>query len=58
MANASGFRRFSEGSIDVGGGVLTAKLKDGNGRFLSGFEATGKKFVAFKVAIWVSGFIM
>ncbi len=45
MANASGFRRFSEGSIDVGGGVLTAKLKDGNGRFLSGFEATGKKFV-------------
>lgn len=45
MANASGFRRFSEGSIDVGGGVLTAKLKGGNGRFLSGFEASGKKFV-------------
>jgi hypothetical protein len=45
MANASGFRRFSEGTVDVGGGVLTAKLKDGNGRFLSGFEATGKKFV-------------
>jgi hypothetical protein len=45
MASASGFRRFSEGTIDVGGGVLTAKLKNENGRFLSGFEATGKKFV-------------
>ncbi|NUO47784.1 MAG: hypothetical protein HOV80_02890 [Polyangiaceae bacterium] len=45
MANASGFKRFSEGSIDVGGGVITAKLKSGNGMFLSGFEATGKKFI-------------
>ncbi len=45
MATASGFRRFSEGSIDVGGGVVTARLKGGDGRFLSGFEASGKKFV-------------
>ncbi len=45
MANASGFKRFSEGSIDVGGGVITAKLKGGNGMFLSGFEASGKKFI-------------
>jgi hypothetical protein len=45
MATASGFKRFSEGSVDVGGGVLTAKLKGGNGGFLSGFEATGKKFI-------------
>ncbi|MBL9020638.1 MAG: hypothetical protein JNL21_00500 [Myxococcales bacterium] len=45
MATASGFRRFSEGSIDVGGGVVSARLKGGDGRFLSGFEASGKKFV-------------
>lgn len=45
MATASGFKRFSEGSIDVGGGVITAKLKSGNGMFLSGFEAGGKKFI-------------
>ncbi len=45
MASASGFRRFSEGSADAGGGVLTVKLKNGSGQFLSGFEATGKKFI-------------
>jgi hypothetical protein len=45
MANASGFRRMSEGSSDLGGGVATVRLKDESNRFLSGFEAGGKKFV-------------
>jgi hypothetical protein len=45
MASMSGFKRFTEGTIDVGGGVATARLKDGAGRFLSGFEAGGKKFM-------------
>jgi len=45
MANASGFRRMSEGSADLGGGVATVRLKDESNRFLSGFEAGGKKFV-------------
>jgi hypothetical protein len=45
MANASGFRRMSEGSSDLGGGVATVRLKDESSRFLSGFEAGGKKFV-------------
>ncbi len=45
MANASGFRRMSEGSVDVGGGVATLRLKSEGGQFLSGFEANNKKFV-------------
>lgn len=45
MASASGFRRTSEGGIELGGGVVTARLKGENGRFLSGFEAGGKEFV-------------
>lgn len=45
MATTAGFKRLSEGSVDVGGGILTARLKNGNGQFLSGFEATGKKFI-------------
>ncbi len=45
MASASGFRRFSEGSVELGGGIATVRLKGGDGRFLSGFEATSKKFV-------------
>ncbi|MBL8742441.1 MAG: hypothetical protein JNK04_15135, partial [Myxococcales bacterium] len=45
MANASGFRRMSEGSVDLGNGVATVRLKDESNRFLSGFEAGGKKFV-------------
>jgi hypothetical protein len=45
MASMSGFKRFSEGSIDVGGGIATARLKDGSGRFMSGFDAGGKKFM-------------
>lgn len=45
MANATGFRRMSEGSSDLGGGVATVRLKDESNRFLSGFEAGGKKFV-------------
>jgi hypothetical protein len=45
MASASGFRRTSEGGIEVGGGVVTARLKGEGGRFLSGFEAGGKEFV-------------
>jgi hypothetical protein len=45
MASASGFRRFSEGSVELGGGIATVRLKDESGRFLSGFEASGKKFV-------------
>jgi hypothetical protein len=45
MASMTGFKRFTEGTVDVGGGVATARLKDGAGRFLSGFEAGGKKFM-------------
>lgn len=45
MATATGFRRTSEGGIEIGGGVLTARLKGEDGRFLSGFEAGGKEFV-------------
>jgi hypothetical protein len=45
MATASGFRRTSEGGIEIGGGILTARLKGDDGRFLSGFEAGGKEFV-------------
>jgi hypothetical protein len=48
MANATGFKRSSEGSADAGGGIITVRLKDGGGRFLSGFEANGKKFVVGK----------
>lgn len=44
MASASGFKRFSNTSVDLGGGVATARLKDGSGHFLNGFEAGGKKF--------------
>lgn len=45
MANIAGFRRTSEGEVALGGGIATLRLKDGAGRFLSGFEASGKKFV-------------
>jgi hypothetical protein len=45
MASAAGFRRFSEGSVELGGGIATVRLKGGDGRFLSGFEASAKKFV-------------
>lgn len=45
MASTSGFRRVSRGSVDVGGGVATIRLKDESGEFLSGFEAGGKKFL-------------
>lgn len=45
MASVAGFKRFTEGTVDIGGGVATARLKDGAGRFLSGFEAGGKKFM-------------
>jgi len=45
MASASGFRRTSEGGVELGGGILTVRLKDEDGRFLSGFEAGGKEFV-------------
>lgn len=45
MASASGFRRTSQGGIEIGGGVLSARLKGEDGRFLSGFEAGGKDFV-------------
>jgi len=45
MANASGFRRFNENTVDLGGGVATVRLKNGSGRFLSGFEAGGKNFM-------------
>lgn len=45
MASAVGFKRVSRGSVDVGGGMATVSLKDGQGRFLSGFEAGGKSFL-------------
>lgn len=45
MANQVGFRRTSEGSISIGGGIATMRLKDGSGHFLTGFEAGSKKFV-------------
>jgi hypothetical protein len=46
MANASGFRRFNENSVELGGGIATVRLKNGStGRFLSGFEAGGKNFM-------------
>ena len=46
MANASGFREFSTGSVDIGNGVATMSLKDGDtGRFLTGFEAASKNYV-------------
>lgn len=46
MANASGFRELSTGKIDVGNGLATVMLKDGNsGRFLSGFEAASKSYM-------------
>ncbi len=46
MASASGFREFSQGSVDIGGGVATMRLKDADsGRFLTGFEAAGKSYV-------------
>ena len=45
MASMSGFKRFSEGSVDVGGGIATARLKDGSGRFMNGFDAGGTKFM-------------
>ena len=46
MANASGFRRFNENSVELGGGIATVRLKNGSsGRFLGGFEAGGKNFM-------------
>ena len=45
MASVSGFKRSAEGAIDIGGGIATARLKDGTGKFLSGFEAGGRKFM-------------
>jgi hypothetical protein len=45
MATASGFRRTSEGGLELGGGVVSARLKGENGRFLTGFEASGREFV-------------
>jgi hypothetical protein len=46
MASASGFREFSTGSVDIGGGVATMRLKDADtGRFLTGFEAANKNYV-------------
>lgn len=45
MANMSGIKAFSVGSVSLGGGIATMRLKDGSGRFLSGFEANGKQFV-------------
>ncbi len=45
MASMSGFRRFTQGSVDVGGGIATVRLKNGRGGFLSGFEAGGKRFM-------------
>ncbi len=45
MANLSGFKRTSTGSVELGGGVATMQLKDGSGRFLTGFQANNKSFV-------------
>ncbi|NUP07338.1 MAG: hypothetical protein HOW73_14905 [Polyangiaceae bacterium] len=45
MATMSGVKDFSEGSVAIGGGIATLRLKDGAGRFLNGFEANGKHFV-------------
>lgn len=45
MANSTGFRRMSSGSVDIGGGIATMSLKDGAGRFLTGFEASGQRFL-------------
>ncbi|NUP07615.1 MAG: hypothetical protein HOW73_16325 [Polyangiaceae bacterium] len=45
MASANGFRRVAHGSADIGGGVASVSLKDESGKFLSGFEASGKKFL-------------
>ena len=45
MASSVGFRRISHGSVDIGGGIATVSLKDGSGRFLSGFESGSKKFL-------------
>ncbi|MBK6520441.1 MAG: hypothetical protein IPM79_14365 [Polyangiaceae bacterium] len=45
MATSSGFKRVSHGSVDIGGGLATLSLKDGQGKFLSGFEAGGKSFL-------------
>jgi len=46
MASLTGFRQFSQGSVDVGNGIATMSLKDTDtGRFLSGFEATSKDYV-------------
>lgn len=45
MANATGFKRMSRGEVPVGGGVASVFLKDESGNFLSGFEASGKKFL-------------
>ncbi len=44
MAASTGFRRTSQGGVDVGG-VVTARLKGEDGRFLTGFEASNKDFV-------------
>jgi hypothetical protein len=46
MANVSGFRTSSQGSVDIGNGIATLSLKDTDtGRFLSGFEAGSKDYV-------------
>lgn len=45
MASVAGFKRSAEGAIDIGGGIATARLKDGTGKFMSGFEAGGRKFM-------------
>jgi len=45
MANASGFRRTSDGVTPVAGGALLVGLRDESGSFLNGFVATEKNFV-------------
>lgn len=45
MANTTGFRRMSNGGVEIGGGIATMSLKDGAGRFLTGFEASGQRFL-------------
>jgi hypothetical protein len=45
MASAVGFRQLADGQIDIGNGIATLGLKDDRDRFLSGFEASDKKFI-------------